>query len=401
MPLNPNIILGVQRPKFTSPQELYAQKAQVEQNELANRLGGMKVRAFEQEQADNQLERGIYSKFGADTAANQNMLMQAGLGKQAFAYGETQAKAAKAKVDTEKAQIEKALKVFEMSGQIMSGVSDQATWDRARQQTAEAFGPEAAAKMPAQYDPALVDQKRNQALSVKEQLEQKWKAAGYDLDVQKFGETKRSNRVSEGISGGNLAIARENLGLRKQELTSGGKAPAGYRFKPDGSLEPIPGGPAAGKAATATEGERKAATLLKRLEGSQAQLNAALQQNPDAAKPGVIASGMRAVGAEALANTTAVGSERQRIEAAQLDMLDAALTLGTGAAYTREQLEGYRKSYFPQIGDTPDNVRDKKARLTNVINAAKIAAGRAGPQGGSSGVTGGWDGGDDPLGLRK
>jgi hypothetical protein len=62
-----------------------------------------------------------------------------------------------------------------------------------------------------------------------------------------------------------------------------------------------------------------------------------------------------------------------------MDMLDAALTLGTGAAYTKEQLEGYRKSYFPQIGDTKDNVRDKKDRLANVIKAAKIAAGRAAP----------------------
>mgnify|MGYP000577767161 CR=1 FL=1 len=39
------------------------------------------------------------------------------------------------------------------------------------------------------------------------------------------------------------------------------------------SLEAIPGGPA-GKE-NATEGERKAATLLKRLEGSEAQLEAA------------------------------------------------------------------------------------------------------------------------------
>jgi hypothetical protein len=68
------------------------------------------------------------------------------------------------------------------------------------------------------------------------------------------------------------------------------------------------------------------------------------------------------------------------VESAQLDILDAALTLGPGAAYTREQLEGYRRSYFPQIGDSPAAIRDKAARLQNVIEAAKIAAGRAAPQ---------------------
>lgn len=181
------------------------------------------------------------------------------------------------------------------------------------------------------------------------------------------------------------AIGWANVGLRKQEIAqkdreigSGGKPPAGYRFKMDGTLEAIPGGPA-DKVAAASEGERKAATLLKRLEGSMTQLNTALQQNPDAAKPGVVASGLKAIGAEALSNKV-TGEERQRIEAAQLDMLDAALTLGTGAAYTKEQLEGYRKSYFPQIGDAPATIRDKEARLKNVIDAAKIAAGRAASQ---------------------
>lgn len=212
MPLNPNIILGVQRPKFTSPQELYAQKAQVEQNALASRMGNMQLQRAEQEQADSQTERDIYSKFGADTSANQNMLMQAGLGKQALAYGKTVSDAAKSKVESEKAQVEKALKVFEMSGQIMSGVSDQATWDRARQQTAEVFGPEAAAKMPAQYDPALVDQKRNQALSVKEQLEQKWKAMEYttpNANARLSADTSRQNNAaSVGASYANAAATR-------------------------------------------------------------------------------------------------------------------------------------------------------------------------------------------------
>lgn len=184
---------------------------------------------------------------------------------------------------------------------------------------------------------------------------------------------------------------------QRAESQGGGKAPTGYRWTADGSLEPIPGGPA-GKTANATEGERKAATLLARLEGSQQQLNAALKENPDAAKPGVVASGLRSMGAEALANTVAVGPERQRVESAQLDMLDAALTLGTGAAYTREQLEGYRRSYFPQIGDSEGQIRDKKVRLQNVINAAKIAAGRAAspvtPQ--TGGATSGWDGGLPP-----
>lgn len=154
-----------------------------------------------------------------------------------------------------------------------------------------------------------------------------------------------------------------------------GKAPAGYRWNAAGTeLEVIPGGPAANK--EPTEGERKAATLLTRLRGSQEQMATVLGLDPSAATPNALAQALRTVGAETLANT-ATGETRQQVEAAQLDMLDAALTLGTGAAYTKEQLEGYRRSYFPQIGDKPANIKDKADRLQKVLQAAEIAAGRA------------------------
>lgn len=75
-----------------------------------------------------------------------------------------------------------------------------------------------------------------------------------------------------------------------------------------------------------------------------------------------------------------VGEDRQRTATAQLDVLDAALTLGTGAAYTKEQLEGYRQSYFPQPGDGPDVIADKRSRLNVLLEAAKVKAGAAAPQ---------------------
>jgi hypothetical protein len=129
------------------------------------------------------------------------------------------------------------------------------------------------------------------------------------------------------------------------------------------------------KDSSLTEGERKAATLLQRLQFSEGQLMTALGEDPTADKPGLLASAVAKI-SDPAANLITPAA-RQRVEAAQLDILDAALTLGTGAAYTNEQLQGYRKSYFPQIGDKPDQIKDKQARLNNVIQAAKIAAGRA------------------------
>jgi len=125
-----------------------------------------------------------------------------------------------------------------------------------------------------------------------------------------------------------------------------------------------------------TEGERTAATLLQRLQFSQQQLKDALTEDKSAAKPQLLPSLVGHI-SESAANSMR-SPVRQRIEGAQLDLLDAALTLGTGAAYTKEQLKGYSESYFPQIGDSPQAMKDKEARLANVIEAARIKAGRAG-----------------------
>lgn len=184
--------------------------------------------------------------------------------------------------------------------------------------------------------------------------------------------------ASNALGWANHGLSKERLALDRQTQGPGGaKAPAGYRWATDGSLEAIPGGPAT-KGATATEGERKAATLMQRLQFSEAQLEAALKDDPGAATPNLLAQGLRGIGAEAAANSS-TSEARQRVDTAQLDILDAALTLGTGAAYTREQLEGYRRSYFPQIGDSEGTVKDKQARLNNIIEAARLAAGRAAP----------------------
>jgi hypothetical protein len=126
-----------------------------------------------------------------------------------------------------------------------------------------------------------------------------------------------------------------------------------------------------------TEGERKAATLANRLNFSVGQLNTAIGQDPKAAMPNTAAEIARYVtGSDFLANKLNP-EQRQIVESAQLDILDAALTLGTGAAYTKEQLEGYRKSYFPQLGDKPEQIRTKQERLQNILRSAEIASGRA------------------------
>lgn len=129
-----------------------------------------------------------------------------------------------------------------------------------------------------------------------------------------------------------------------------------------------------------TESERTAGYLTTRLKNSLAQLQTAVGETPSAASPNFRAEVVKYVTNSNYLKNLANPEARQRVEAAELDILDAALTLATGAAYTREQLESTRATYFPVLGDKPKTVRDKANRLDQLLrDAAMTKAGRSAP----------------------
>ena len=184
-----------------------------------------------------------------------------------------------------------------------------------------------------------------------------------------------SNIVAQGnlaVNRGNLGVAQAGLGLRQQEFARGEfdrvETPEGFAYvpkAPGAAVIPIMGtggeqlkGVSGGKA---TEGERKAATLLSRMQLAQTQMD---QGAPG--MPGFLTSITPRVG---------LPEERKRVEDAQLDFLDSALTLATGAAYTEFQLKGAMQSYFPKFGDDATTIAEKELRRKNLMEAARISAG--------------------------
>lgn len=131
-----------------------------------------------------------------------------------------------------------------------------------------------------------------------------------------------------------------------------------------------------------TESQYKAATLGGRLEGALNTLNKVSLKNEEALKPEFFPELLQGSFLQYIPGTNMIAGkisseDRLRAEAAQLDALDAALTLGTGAAYTREQLKGYAKSYFPQKGDTPLVIQEKNERFANLVQLARLQSGPA------------------------
>jgi hypothetical protein len=125
--------------------------------------------------------------------------------------------------------------------------------------------------------------------------------------------------------------------------------------------------------------ERKAGFMANILDKNILQMQTALGVDPTAVKPNVPASIVSAIAGENVVSRAITPAQRQIIEDSQLDVLDAALTLRTGAAYTREQLLGMRGTYFPRIGDSPETIKAKQGRLETLLSSAYIASGRATP----------------------
>jgi hypothetical protein len=69
------------------------------------------------------------------------------------------------------------LKKIGLGAQILSTAKDQATYDQARA-TAQAYGLDVS-RMPPQFDPKFVQSKLDESMTIKDQLEQKWKAMEY------------------------------------------------------------------------------------------------------------------------------------------------------------------------------------------------------------------------------
>jgi len=186
MAIDAGIYGAIQTPKQVNPLEQYAQVQQIQsgqnQNRLAELMLGDKQRETEGQTAlANAYKAATDPTTGAiDRNKLYGALAQGGQGAKLPAVQKGFADQDKAAVDAQKTKIESHLKELDAMGQILSGVKDQASWDAARAQAAQMFGPEKVnASMPPQYDAALVGQKRDQALSVKDQLEQKWKAMEY------------------------------------------------------------------------------------------------------------------------------------------------------------------------------------------------------------------------------
>lgn len=260
--IDSSIYFQQQQPALPNPLAQAAQLSQLQGGMAQNQLAQTQLqRAQRQDQQEQGMNSALSSAYDPTTGQLDPKkayaaLAAGGQGGAIPGVQKTFAEQAKAAREAEKASLDNAITKQKIVAQVAGSVNDQASWDAGLQSLSQ-IGIDTS-QIPKQYDPATASMLVKRSLSGVEQLDQVWKQKGYDLDVQKAEESVRHNKSTEanaagqlGVAQGNLGVAQQGLQLRQKELQQG-KAVPGYRTKPDGSMEAIPGGPADLKASAAT-----------------------------------------------------------------------------------------------------------------------------------------------------
>lgn len=197
--IDPNIALGVQQQPSLLSQ--YAQTMALKNAGIRSQLEGLQLKQAGQDYQDTQAERQAIQQNTSTDANGMPTLNRAGAVGQLYQSAPTRGLQLqqqftqqditnqKAIADYKKTQLENAKNHVDTVGQLLQGVSDQGTYDKAVQ-AAQQAGIVQPGELPQVYDPQLVQQKLAQTMTQKDQIAQLQKQ-------QEMAETARHNQASE------------------------------------------------------------------------------------------------------------------------------------------------------------------------------------------------------------
>lgn len=182
-----------------------------------------------------------------------------------------------------------------------------------------------------------------------------------------------------------MEIAREKLEIQRLKAAGGGggasseggmppggtpgnRPPQGKRFKPDGSLEDIPG---SGGDTKLTEAQAKATAFLGQMKAAEEALK---NLSPDQSSLKQQANVMLASGP----GNILASKQGQQVRQAQEQWAEAFLRFKTGAAATENEIKRNVKTFFPVLGDSKEVISQKKAMRDQSISDMTNVAGKGG-----------------------
>jgi hypothetical protein len=189
---------------------------------------------------------------------------------------------------------------------------------------------------------------------------------------------------SDRIASGNLAVSQERLALDKLKegkpqfnADVGGWVYPPTQQNPAGVVIPVAGG--TGPLKPPTEGQAKAVLFGSRMTQANQIFDQLEQQGfttpsylKGAAESVPFVGGMLG---RAASVTPIVSAQEQQLEQAQRDFINAVLRRESGAVIADSEFDNARKQYFPQFGDTPEVIAQKKQNRETAMRGILYEAG--------------------------
>ncbi|WP_322073540.1 hypothetical protein [Burkholderia cepacia] len=375
MALDPNISLQVQPVQVQNPLTQYAQFASAQGAQRQNQLLDLAIQDKQRETAQAQALNDAFKAPGAvnaDGTLNASGIVgnvaSSGYGAAVPGLAKSLAETQSAQLAQQKASVEGALQKVGAVGQVLGGVSDQASLDLARQWVTQHVGADAAANMPGTYDPTAIANLQQKGLTVMQQLDQHNKAIDQQLAQAQFGETQRHNLASEGIE-----TRAQNMRANEYDPNSGmiiNKATGQAMPAMNANGQPI--GP---KTQQPTEYQSQSAVYGARaLSADRVMSDLAGKYSPQAVNLAAATSDIPLLGT--LVNKRS-SENTQRVEQAQRDFVNAVLRRESGASIAPGEFSNAQRQYFPQPGDSEAVIAQKAANRQTVIEGLRRGSGNA------------------------
>ncbi|HTD89235.1 MAG TPA: hypothetical protein VK663_01115 [Burkholderiales bacterium] len=399
MPLNPNIILGVQPPQIQQQDPLsnYAKVIGIQSAQQQGQLQGLQYDQAKQGMADESAIRSATIQSGGDSAVLRKLLQQQGAYKQLQALDKfdlenksKQSEIAKNTSTANKNDIDTAFKKAEHLGAIFDYAKDKPdAWPGVRALVVQ-INPEADAKLPQQFDPNYIQAKIAEGQTITERLKAAQAAQNNATTIRGQDMTAATAKEGQGVTmrGQDIGAqtAREGHGVtmrgqnmvdaRSRQTLDQGKwqndLARGIQVNTaTGESRPITANGAPIEAKNdAPEAMLKAAGYADRMSKASGLLD---KFSADG-KPGIVES---AAGRSPIAANLSRSPERQQYHQAQEDWVRAKLRQESGAVIADEEMAREIRTYFPQIGDKPGVIAQKEQARKVAENAMRTASGRA------------------------
>jgi hypothetical protein len=398
--LNPNIILGIQAPQV---QPYDASQGMIKGLTLKNliqqgKTGEMQAKIQEQLYNDDLSMREAYKVAGGNPEAVRDELVKRGLYKQVNEFDKNALEKREKTVNIDsklsgisKDKLETDLKKLDVirnvgngpliayKNAVAKGVSPemamqaiQPMWESAITglKNTGMFDEKFLSTVPQQFDPNQIEAQLAQTLKYSDVLNNEIQRRGQDITLRGQDMTDRRTR-EEGA-------ANRGVTMRGQNITRQGQMDANARADETNKIsrEKLEVDKTKAKNEKVTDTQRANSGYAARMKAADKIFEGTKSQKPGIVE--TVVGGMPVVGNEVSANVArGMDGDRQQSRQAQEDWVRAKLRKESGAVIGEEEMDREIRTYFPQIGDGKEVVKQKANARKQALAGMETASGSA------------------------